>query len=589
MDTLQSVEEFLVLTQPINATQGDTIEDLTVGELAFLDADCYNVLSSLANKNKVFIAMRYSEDDIRITEWQIKNTKSMTYHTARPNHCAIKSFMIATTLGLKDTTAISDSAAGNILLNDYFVRLHITNPLAENTLAYNETIMVPAGTRLHKLTDGLNNAKHIANVQATVLIGFMKQLIQRSKNLDASFKPYLCDTRDLTLVGNPMPTISFDGAEFKSANIWDETNVNYGLVANDISNYAIVLTGGYDDISLSVYGVHNKAYRKRRMYNISITAEDYQYSFGHVNFAVPSTFTREPQEAIGAGVDLQRVELFDSGNFDKWGTPNYVSTIDGEPFDFNFKTDHQKSYIQYIIEAFNEDINGESRIYRHPVQWRLLVPTDDNTAAICASLETILDTLQGVDLMFRSTEITPRNEDVVNIRTLSVLPEIKISRTNIESIIYDRTEQFDGDSIGFSVVFATGYPDLKTLTFNGINISAFTGTGTALNPLLFSITVVDGDNELVIETGQTATILDTTSDVNVTSVTENPNSNLFVGDTVEFSIIFATGHGAGAIMFNGEDVVDDFDPLTGKLEVVLTTGPNEDGQNVITVTAITVP
>jgi hypothetical protein len=332
----------------------------------------------------------------------------------------------------------------------------------------------------------------------------MKQLIQRSKNLDASFKPYLCDTRDLTLVGNPMPTISFDGAEFKSANIWDETAVNYGLVAADISKYAIVLVGGYDDISLSVYGVHNKAYRKRRMYNINITAKDYQYSFGHVTFTVPSTFTREPQEAIGAGVDLQRVELFDSGNFDKWGTPNYVSTIDGEPFDFNFKTDHQKSYIQYIIEAFNEDINGESRMYRHPVQWRLLVPVDDaNTAAICASLENILDTLQGVDLMFRSTEITPRNEDVVNIRTLSVLPEIKISRTNIESIIYDRVEQFDGDSIDFRVVFATGYPDLKTLTFNGDDISgASTGLGTALSPLLFSITVVDGDNELIIEAEQ---------------------------------------------------------------------------------------
>jgi len=590
MDTLQSVEEFLVLTQPINATQGDTIEDLTDGQLAFLDADCYNVLSSLANKNKVFIAMRYSEDDIRITEWQIKNTKSMTYHTARPNHCAIKSFRIATTLGLNDTTALSDSAAGNILLNDYFVRLHITNPLAENTLAYNETIMVPAGTRLYKLTNGLIPADHIINVQATVLIGFMKQLIQRSKNLDASFKPYLCDITNQTLVGNPMPTISFDGAEFKSANIWDKTAVNYGLVANNIHNYAIVLVGGYEDISLSVYGVHNKAYRKRRMYNISITAEDYQYSFGHATFTVPSTFTREPQEAIGAGVDLQRVELFDSGNFDKWGTPNYVSTIDGEPFDFNFKTDHQKSYIQYIIEAFNEDINGESRIYRHPVQWRLLVPVGNDAAPICASLESILDTLQGVDLMFRSTEITPRNEDVVNVRTLSVLPEIKISRTNIESIIYDRTEQFDGDSIGFSVVFATGYPDLKTLTFNGVDISgASTGLGTALSPLLFSITVVDGDNDLVIEAGQTATILDTTSDPNVYSVIPNPNSNLFVGDTIEFTIVFASGYTAGSIMFNNVDVTNDFDPLTGKLEVVLTTGPNEDGQNVIIVTAITAP
>ena len=80
-----------------------------------------------------------------------------------------------------------------------------------------------------------------------------------------------------------------------------------------------------------------------------------------------------------------------------------------------------------------------------------------------------------------------------------------------------------------------------------------------------------------------------TSDVNVTSVIANPNSNLFVGDTVEFSIIFRAGYTAGAIMFNEEDVVDDFDPLTGKLEVVLTTGLNEDGQNVICVTAIRVP
>ena len=497
MDTLQSVEEFLVLTEPINATQGDTIEDLTDGQLAFLDADCYNVLSSLANKNKVFIAMRYSEDDIRITEWQIKNTKSMTYHTARPNHCAIKSFMVsATTLGAEDAAVASDSAAGNILLNDYFVRLHITNPLAEETLAYNEIITVTAGTRLHKLTTGLNNADHIINVQATVLIGFMKQLIHRSKNLDASFKPYFCDTTEPNLVAPN--TIDVIGTEFKTENLWDESDPHYGLVSRDINKYAIVLVGGYEDISLSVYGIHNKSYRKRRMYNVNITAEDYQYSFGHVTFTVPPTFTREPQEAIGAGVDLQRVELFDSGNFDKWGTPNYVSTIDGEPFDFDFKTDHQKSYIQYIIEAFNEDINGESRMYRHPVQWRLLVAVGDDPQ-ICASLETMLDTVQGVDLMFRSTEITPRNEDVVNVRTLSVLPEIKISRTNIESIIYDRTEQFNGDVINFSVVFATGNPTLKTLSFNGVNISSYTGTGTRLNPLRFSVTIVAGDNKLIVE------------------------------------------------------------------------------------------
>ena len=134
----------------------------------------------------------------------------------------------------------------------------------------------------------------------------------------------------------------------------------------------------------------------------------------------------------------------------------------------------------------------------------IAVPVDAAASAICASLETILYTLQGVDLMFRSTEITPRNEDVVNVRTLSVLPEIKISRTNIESITYDRTEQFNGDSIVFSVVFATGYPDLKTLTFNGVDISGTsTGVGTDSSPLIFSVTIVAGDNELIIEAEQT--------------------------------------------------------------------------------------
>jgi hypothetical protein len=409
MDTLQSVEEFLVLTQPINATQGDTIEDLTDGQLAFLDADSYNVLSSLSGKNKVFIAMKYSEEDIRITEWQIKNTKSMTKKQPRDMACAIKSFQVpSTTLGAEDAAAASDAAAGYVLLNDYYVRIHATNPFAENTLAYNETIMVPAGTRLHQLTPGLSPADHVANVQATVLIGFMKQLIQRSKRTVSTFTPYLCKTTDPSLAG-PIDSV---GSEFKSANIWDETDAHYGLVAADISKYAIVLVGNYCDISNSVYGVYNKNYRKRRVYGVDICDSDFQYSFGNITIMQSgSNFYRDELEAIGLGIDLQQVELFDSGNFDKWGTPNYRSIVDGEPFYFDFKTSPREKYIQYMIESINEDINGENRMYRHPVQWRLLVPVGDDSR-IGRGLETILNTIDLTDLRFKSTELTPNNSEV---------------------------------------------------------------------------------------------------------------------------------------------------------------------------------
>jgi hypothetical protein len=424
MDTLQSVEEFLVLTQPINANQGDTIEDLTDGQLAFLDADSYHVLSTLSGKNKVFIAMKYSEEDIRITEWQIKNTKSMTKKQPRDMACAIKSFQVlAATLGAEDAAATSDAVAGYVLLNDYYVRIHVTNPFAENTLAYNETIMVPAGTRLHQLTTGLSPTDHVANVQATVLIGFMKQLIQRSKRTVSTFTPYLCNITDTNLNDTPIPQIDAIGTEFKTANIWDETDAHYGLDANALDDYAIVLVGGYCDISNSVHGVYNKNYRKRRVYGIDICDSDFQYSFGNIQIIPESptvlpNFYRDELEAIGLGIDLQQVELFDSGNFDKWGTPNYRSTVDGEPFYFDFKTSPREKYVQYMIESINEDINGENRMYRHPVQWRLLVPVDDaNTAAICTSLETILNSIDLTDLRFKSTELTPDNSQV----TLAVL------------------------------------------------------------------------------------------------------------------------------------------------------------------------
>jgi len=408
MDTLQSVEEFLVLTEPINVTPGQTIETLTAGQLAFLDADSYHVLSTLAGKNKVFIAMKYSEEDIRITEWQIKNTKSMTKKQPRDMACAIKSFMVPfTTLGAEDAAAVSDAAAGYVLLNDYYVRIHATNPFAENTLAYNETIMVPAGTRLHQLTTGLNNADHVANVQATVLIGFMKQLIQRSKRTVSTFTPYLCDITNANLT-----VIDSVGSEFKLANLWDETHPNYGLVATDIHNYAIVLVGGYCDISNSVHGVYNKNYRKRRVYGVDICDSDFQYSFGNIAIMPSGTsFYRDELEAIGLGIDLQQVELFDSGNFDKWGTPNYRSTIDGEPFYFDFKTSPRVKYIQYMIESINEDINGENRMYRHPVQWRLLVPVADDRR-IGGNLESILNSIDLTDITFKSTELTPDNSEV---------------------------------------------------------------------------------------------------------------------------------------------------------------------------------
>jgi hypothetical protein len=415
MDTLQSVEEFLVLTEPINARQGNTIEDLTDGQLAFLDADSYHVLSTLSGKNKVFIAMKYSEEDIRITEWQIKNTKSMTKKQPRDMACAIKSFQVpAATIGAEDAAAVLDAAAGYVLLNDYYVRIHATNPFAENTLAYNETIMVPAGTRLHQLTPGLIPADHVKNVQATVFIGFMKQLIQRSKRTVSTFTPYLCDTTDPTLV--TPNTIDSVGTEFKSANIWDESATHYGLVANDLDNYAIVLVGGYCDISNSVHGVYNKNYRKRRVYGIDISDSDFQYSFGNIQIIPESTtvlpnFYRDELEAIGLGIDLQQVELFDSGNFDKWGTPNYRSTIDGEPFYFDFKTSPNAKYVQYMIEAINEDINGENRMYRHPVQWRLLVPVGSDSQ-IGAGLRSILNTIDLTDLTFKSTELTPDNSEV---------------------------------------------------------------------------------------------------------------------------------------------------------------------------------
>ena len=417
MDTLQSVEEFLVLNVPINATSGDKIVDLTDGELAFLDADSYTVLDSLAGKNKVFIAMKYSEEDVRITEWQIKNTKSMTKKQPRDMACAIKSFQVPSTiLGAEDAAAISDAAAGYVLLNDYYVRIHATNPFAENTLAYNETIMVPAGTRLYQLTTGLNNGDHIANVQATVLIGFMKQLIQRSKRTVSTFTPYLCDTRDTNLNDTPIPPIDAIGTEFKTANLWDESATHYGLDANDIDHYAIVLVGGYCDISNSVHGVYNKNYRKRRVYGIDISDSDFQYSFGNIQIIPESptvlpNFYRDELEAIGLGIDLQQVELFDSGNFDKWGTPNYRSTVDGEPFYFDFKTSPREKYIQYMIEAINEDINGENRMYRHPVQWRLLVPVADDLQ-IGAGLKTILNTIDLTDLTFKSTELTDDNSEV---------------------------------------------------------------------------------------------------------------------------------------------------------------------------------
>ena len=409
MDTLQSVEEFLVLTEPINVTPGQTIETLTAGQLAFLDADSYNVLSTLAGKNKVFIAMKYSEEDIRITEWQIKNTKSMTKKQPRDMACAIKSFQVPSTiLGAEDAAAASDAAAGYVLLNDYYVRIHATNPFAENTLAYNETIMVPAGTRLHQLTTGLTNPDHVANVQATVLIGFMKQLIQRSKRTVSTFTPYLCNTTAASL----LLTIDSVGSEFKSANIWDETDPRYGLVAADLDDYAIVLVGDYCDISNSVYGVYNKNYRKRRVYGVDICDSDFQYSFGNIAI-IPSgaSFYRDELEAIGLGIDLQQVELFDSGNFDKWGTPNYRSIIDGEPFYFDFKTSPNAKYIQYMIEAINEDINGENRMYRHPVQWRLLVPVTSDRQ-IGGGLESILNSIDLTDLTFKSTELTPDNSEV---------------------------------------------------------------------------------------------------------------------------------------------------------------------------------
>ncbi len=419
MDTLQSVEEFLVLNVPINATPSKTIEDLTDGQLAFLDADSYNVLSSLAGKNKVFIAMKYSEEDVRITEWQIKNTKSMTKKQPRDMACAIKSFMVPNTiLGVEDKAATSDAVAGYVLLNDYYVRIHATNPFAENTLAYNETIMVPAGTRLHQLTTGLIPADHITNVQATVLIGFMKQLIQRSKRTVSTFTPYLCDITNVILDGTPIPPIDAIGTEFKTANLWDESDPDYGLVANHLDDYAIVLVGGYCDISNSVHGVYNKNYRKRRVYGIDISDSDFQYSFGNIQIIPESptvlpNFYRDELEAIGLGIDLQQVELFDSGNFDKWGTPNYRSIVDGEPFYFDFKTSPREKYIQYMIEAINEDINGENRMYRHPVQWRLLVPVTDNAnRAICAGLETILNSIDLTDLTFKSTELTPDNGKV---------------------------------------------------------------------------------------------------------------------------------------------------------------------------------